>query len=186
MPSVTEENSILEKFFPPSYVVVDIETTGVSPTKNEIIELSAIRVVDNKAAETFSTLIKPKGRISSFITSLTGISNEMVCDKKPIENILGDFCNFVGSSVVLGHNVRFDVSFIRENCKKILGTDFSNPTIDTLRISRFFLPEVKNHKLATLAEHYNISTAGHHRGLVDCEITYQLHQRLRCELDLSR
>jgi len=186
VPSVTEEELILEKFFPPSYVVVDIETTGVSPTKNEIIELSAIKVVNNETTETFSTLIKPKGRISSFITSLTGISNQMVSDKEPIENVIGNFFNFVGNSIVLGHNVRFDMSFIKINCKKILGFDFTNPTIDTLRISRLLLPEVKNHKLSTLAEHYGISSAGHHRGLFDCEMTYQLHQKLRQELNLSR
>ena len=186
MPSLTEENAIIEKFFPSSYVVVDIETTGVSPTKNEIIELSAIRVTDNKITGTFSKLIKPKGRISSFITSLTGISNQMVSDKEPIEDVIGDFCNFVGGSVVLGHNVRFDMSFIRTNGKRILGHDFLNSTIDTLRISRLLLRDIRNHRLVTLAEHYGISSLGHHRGLVDCEITYQVHQKLRKELDSIR
>lgn len=182
MPALSEEQSLIEKFFPSSYAVVDIETTGLNPVKNEIIELSALKICDNKVVDRFTTLIKPNGKIPSFITGLTGISNEMVKDAKPIESILADFCSFVGNSVILGHNVSFDMRFIKENCKRHLDKEFANSTIDTLKISRKLLPNIKNHKLSTLADHYGISSEGHHRGLVDCEITYNVHQQLRNEI----
>ena len=182
MQLLSEAQNLVEKFFPSSYVVVDIETTGLNPIRNEIIELSALKVQDNTIVDSFTTLIKPNEKIPTFITSLTGISNEMVKNAQPVENILADFCNFVGNSVILGHNVSFDMRFIKENCKRHLDKEFANSTIDTLKISRKLLPNIKNHKLSTLADHYGISSEGHHRGLVDCEITYNVHQQLRQEI----
>ena len=165
--------------FVDSYTVVDIETTGLNPVKNEIIELSAIKITNNMPEKVFSTLIKPKNPISGFITSLTGISNLMVQNETSIEDVMQSFYDFVGESIILGHNVHFDMNFIRANSKRILNKNFPNKTLDTLKLARKILSDVPNYKLDTLAKYYNISTEGHHRGLTDCQITNKLYQNLR-------
>jgi DNA polymerase III subunit epsilon len=157
--------------FPADYVVLDIETTGLNPSNDEIIELSAIRIIDGVQVDSFSTLIKPINRINKFITDLTGITNQMVADAPDIESALPLFCTFVGDSVVVGHNVNFDINFIYDNLQRCLNKPFSNEFIDLLRIARKNLPDLENHKLKTLSEHFDIDTTDSHRGLKDCTMT---------------
>jgi DNA polymerase III subunit epsilon len=157
--------------FPADYVVLDIETTGLNPSNDEIIELSAIRIIDGVQVDSFSTLIKPMCRINKFITDLTGITNQMVADAPDIESALPQFCTFVGDSVVVGHNVNFDINFIYDNLQRCLNKPFSNEFIDLLRIARKTLPDLENHKLKTLSEHFDIDTTDSHRGLKDCTMT---------------
>ncbi len=164
---------------PNNYVVVDIETTGLNPVKNEIIELSAIKVVDNKIFEKFSYLIKPNEVVGWFITNLTGITNDMLKNAPTIEEVLPEFHNFVAKEIIVGHNIRFDISFIKAHSKRVFDTDFVNKSVDTLKIARKVLPQLQSYKLQSIAEHYKIKTAGLHRGLVDCEITYQVLTNLR-------
>jgi len=98
--------------FPSGYVALDIETTGLDPSVDEIIELAAIRVRDGVRADTFASLVKPRNTISGFITELTGITNDMVSGAPRVESILPQFCEFIGGDVVVGHNVNFDINFI--------------------------------------------------------------------------
>ena len=97
--------------FPSKYVVLDIETTGLDPSYNKIIELSAIRVVNNAEVDSFSSLVKPINPIDDFITGLTGITNDMVLEAPSIEDVLPQFCEFVGGNVIVGHNVNFDILY---------------------------------------------------------------------------
>ena len=157
--------------FPSDYVVVDIETTGLNPSYDEIIELAAIRVVDNVQVDTFSSLVKPMNPIGNFITDLTGITNDMVSKAPTIEDILPKFSEFVGSDIVVGHNVNFDINFIYDNLMGCSQKAFDNDFIDLLRIARKALPELDNHKLKTVSNYFNVNTSGAHRGLKDCEIT---------------
>lgn len=157
--------------FPSSYVVLDIETTGLDPSFDEIIELSAIRVIDNIQADSFSSLVKPMNPISNFIKDLTGITNDMVSKAPNIEDILPQFYKFIGEDVVVGHNVNFDINFIYDNLMNCSNKAFDNEFIDLLRISRKLLPELKNHKLKTLSENFKIDTVGAHRGIKDCTMT---------------
>ena len=122
--------------FPDNYTVIDIETTGLSNTKNEIIELSALRIRNDKISETFSTLVKPRGYINSFIQNLTGITNEMVDEAPVIEGILDKYVNFIGDDTVVGHNVKFDIGFINNNCIKYYDKQFSNFSIDTCKLAK--------------------------------------------------
>jgi len=181
--NITLDKAQKEILFPHSFVVVDIETTGLSPLKNEIIELSAIKIVHHEVKDIFTTLIKPKGKISGFITGLTGISNAMVEKQPKIEDVIESFYQFTKDSIILGHNVRFDVSFIKANCKKILDKDFSNQTLDTLKIAKKIIPSMPNYKLETLANSYGISTKGHHRSLADCEMTFKVFECLKNEIE---
>jgi len=164
--------------YPKDYVVVDIETTGLSPDKSEIIEISAIKVINGSEEETFSRLIKPKGRVSSFITSLTGITNSMLENAFDLENVLTEFKNFSDGYVIMGHNVKFDIRFLNFYMQKILEKPFDNDYIDTLRVSRKLLPKLRSHRLGILAEYYGIDTRGMHRALKDCEVTNYCYNQM--------
>lgn len=160
------------------YTVIDIETTGLSPTNNEIIELSALKVRNDIVIEKFSALIKPKEIISGFISHLTGITDELVCESLPVEGVLPEYVKFIADDVILGHNVNFDINFIYDNLKKHNGREFSNDYIDTMRLSRKHL-RLKSNSLKSLAKHYKVDLKGHHRALNDCLITFNIYQNIK-------
>lgn len=91
--------------FPSDYVVIDIETTGLDPLYDEIIEVSAVRYIDNVMSDRYVSLVKPENPISDFIANLTGITNDMVSNSQPIETVLPQFLDFVGSNPLVGHNI---------------------------------------------------------------------------------
>lgn len=109
--------------FPSNYIVFDIETTGLNPKQDEIIEIGAVKIVNHQVVDTFSELIRPNQKISSFITQLTGITNEMVQEAKDIETVLAEFLLFINDQILIGHNVQFDLSFIRFNFEHYLGIE---------------------------------------------------------------
>jgi len=162
-----------------NYTVIDIETTGLSPMHDEIIELSAIRVRDNQIIEEFTSLVKPENEISDFITRLTGITNEMVKSAPTIKDAIMDYVNFIGDSLLLGHNIHFDINFIYDNCWIYSKKCFNNNFVDTLMLSRKVEPRLLSHKLGGLASHYSIKTIGAHRGLADCHTTHMLYGILK-------
>ena len=172
--------SLLE--IPDSFVVFDIETTGLNTSYNEIIEIGAIKVIDNKIVDTFHTLIKPKQEINSFITNLTGITNDMVSDAPSIKEALLNFLNYIGLLPLVGHNVNFDINFVYDKLLEQNLPFLSNNYVDTLRLSRKLLKDLRNHKLGDLALYYNISYEGAHRGLKDAEITLRVLYKLQEEI----
>ena len=167
-----------QRELPESYCVIDIETTGLCHIKSEIIELSALRIKNNKIAAKFSSLVKPNAPIRWGISNLTGITNAMVKDERKIDVVLKEFCNFVGNDVVVGHNVSFDLRFIKAACKNCFNQEFTNDYSDSLKLARRLLPNLGSYKLENLAKHFSIDTTGHHRGLVDCEITFEVIKNL--------
>lgn len=166
--------------FPSDYTVVDIETTGLSPDKCEIIEISALRVRNDEIVDTFSTLIKPSKKIDPFIVRLTGITDDMVAEAPKIKAVLPEFMNFVAEDYILGHNVNFDINFIYDNWKKYFKKEFNNDYIDTMKLSRVHC-DLPSHRLKALAKHYDVSIKGHHRALVDCEITFKIYKHIKNE-----
>lgn len=163
--------------YPENYVVLDIETTGFSPENDEIIELSALRVVNNNVVEEFSELVNPERYVSSYITNLTGISQQMLYNASKIPDVLNRFMEFVSDSMIMGHNVTFDIGFIDNKLKKHFNSDFNNDYIDTLKIARKMLPNLKSKKLGMIAQHFNFNTDGMHRGLKDCIVTNMCYQK---------
>ena len=160
------------------YTVVDIETTGLSNRNDDIIEISALKIRNNQIIDKFSSLAKPKQAVKAYINKLTGISNEMLANAPEIEKVLPEFVTFAGHDILLGHNIKFDMGFLRAKCLKILNCQFENKSIDTCLIAKRLLYPLKNHKLKTIAEYYNISTIGHHRALNDCYITFEIYKKL--------
>ena len=163
---------------PNNYVVFDIETTGLDPEFDEIIEIGAVKIKDGIKIDTFNSLIKPEYERDEFITELTGITNGMVENAPSIDEVLPKFMDFTRDYIIIGHNVNFDINFIYDNLEELNISPITNDFVDTLRISRRLIPELKHHKLSDLANYFNIDTNGSHRALKDVEITSEVLNNL--------
>lgn len=161
---------------PSDYTAIDIETTGLDPSYDEIIEIGAIKVRNNKITNKFSSLVKPESEISEFIEELTGITNEMLSTAPEIENVLPDFVEFINNDTLLGHNIHFDINFLYDSLMQIYDHKLSNNFVDLMRLARKAYPDFKNHKLITIAKNLNVNIDVTHRSLADCSITHQCFQ----------
>lgn len=168
--------------FPEKYVVIDLETTGLSTEWDRIIEIGAIKVENGKIIETFQQLIYPEREIDSFIENLTGITNEMLSAAPKIQEVLPLLDKFIGDSLVLGHNVNFDINFLYDDYEIHLNKPFKNNFIDTMRISRKLYPELEHHRLIDIITHLNVTASNLHRALNDCEYTYKCYEKMKTEI----
>ncbi len=167
--------------FPESYTIIDLETTGLSPAWDSIIELSAIKIQNGNIIDQFSSLVNTSCgiQLDSFITELTGITQEMI-DRAPVINsILPKYLEFIGNDIVIGHNVNFDLNFLYDNSMDYMNAPFSNDYIDTMRLSRRVHPEFSHHRLSDLAERYGVDYSGAHRSLLDCRITFECFNHIK-------
>lgn len=166
--------------FPDSYVVIDIETTGLSPEYDSIIEVGAIKYSSGKGVDQFSSLIQPSWQyldgnfIDSYIEKLTGITNEMLAEAPTAELVLPKFYDFIKDSLLVGHNVNFDINFLYDNFENCINKSLSNNFVDTMRISRTLHPEDSHHRLSDLLSRYSIVPSTSHRALADCESTHAI------------
>lgn len=160
-----------------NYIALDIETTGTSPEKNKIIEIGAVKVIDGKEKETFSKLINPECSIPYFITGITGIDNSMVKGSPTIETVMPEFIDFCEEYPILGHNLRFDHSFLSVNAQRI-NMKFSGNGIDTLKIAKKCIKDVECRKLDYLCKYYNIEDKNHHRALNDAVAASRLYMKM--------
>ena len=165
------------------FIVLDLETTGLDPAKDKIIEIGAIRFVDGKEEESFEEMINPQIPIPDFITKLTGISDKDVKSAPTIDKKLGELIDFLDDSIILGHQVNFDAAFI-EYLLRVEEEDFrnwendstrfkyfKNKRLDTLFFSRIFLPFLPRMNLGTVAAHYKIDLENAHRATDDARAT---------------
>lgn len=166
-----ESNSLNHKIDNISFTVVDVETTGLSARNERIIEIALVKVENLKIVEKFSTLINPQRQIPSFISMLTGITNSDVKDAPLFHQVYPVLLEKTESSVLCGHNLQFDLSFLR-NEVQLIGDDF-NPshTLCTLKLARKLFPHLKSRSLTPLAYHLNIKNKNSHRALGDAETT---------------
>lgn len=163
----------------PDYVVFDLETTGMSPAADEIIEISAVRVKEREIVDTFSTLVNPGRPIPWQATAVNGITDEMVRSAPEIAEALADFLAFIGDFVLVGHNIHsFDLKFIYEKAEKLFGKTVGNDYIDTLYMARQCLPGLSHHKLVDVASYFHISVEGAHRALNDCIMNLKCYEKL--------
>jgi len=149
------------------YVIFDIETTGLSIVNNKIIEIAGVKMKDGKEIDRFATFVNPHERIPYNIQQLTNINDDMVRDAPELEDVLPKFLDFVGDSVLVAHNARFDMGFIQANCKSLGLPAVTNPSLDTLEMARLLFPTMKNHRLNTLADKFKVSLDNHHRAIDD-------------------
>lgn len=164
---------------PYNYIMFDIETTGLDAENDEIIELSAIKVINGIPFQSFDTLIKPTNPIPAFITKINGITNKMVKDSPEIIKVLPEFCSFIEDLPVLGYKVDFDASFINSQLMKYFGKQFGNQVLDVLEVAQSAIPELHNHKLGTVSNYLGLDTEGTHRALKDCELTNECYNHCK-------
>lgn len=162
-----------------SFSVVDLETTGLSPCNDSIIEISALKVIDNVVVDSFSQLVNPGFEIDSFISNLTGITNEELSSAPSIDEVLPDFREFIGDDIILGYNVNFDINFLYENYNEVFGEPFTSDFIDGLRFARKLFPLMRHRRLAEMAEIFEIPVEISHRALADCETTLACYNALK-------
>lgn len=163
---------------PNDYTVVDLETTGLSPSCDEIIECAAIRVRGGRIVEEFQSLIHPSIPVSEFIAELTGITNEMLDGQPDIAEILPGFIDFIGDDVILGHNIGFDINFIYDTVNRILDRVFGNDFVNTVRVAKKAVPGLSHYRLSDLCAHFGIDSSAAHRALNDCRMTHAIYQRM--------
>ncbi len=159
------------------YTVVDIETTGLSPTDDVIIELAALRVRNHQVVASYNQLINPQRPISPFIQNLTGITNEMVADQPTLIEVAALFVGFLGDDLLVGHNIaRFDAMFLNNQVPYL---SHFYKVIDTLWIARKLLrSQCPDMKLSTIAQFFGIDQSGAHRALNDTLITQTCYEKM--------
>lgn len=156
-----------------SIVALDIETTGLDADKDAIIEIGAVRFKGNRVEDEWTTLIHPGRRIPPFITQLTGITDQMVSQAPPIQAVIHDLANFAGNAPVLGHNVRFDLSFLRR-----YGILTNNEVVDTYDLAAVLRPDAGRYNLGALAQILGVLLPATHRALDDARATRGVFLRL--------
>jgi len=158
-----------------SLVVLDFETTGLSPNNGDrAIEIGAVRLEQGVVTDKFQALMNPGFRISSFIEQYTGINNNMLKSAPPCDSVMADFCDFIGEDNLLAHNAAFDRKFLDAELDSISRT-YPGEFLCSLLVSRRINIHAPNHKLGTLVNYKNISAEGDfHRALFDAEMTAKL------------
>ncbi|MBO5745431.1 MAG: PolC-type DNA polymerase III, partial [Clostridia bacterium] len=151
------------------FIVFDIETTGLSALSCAITEIGAVKVKNGEVLAVFNTFADPECHIPESITELTGITDEMVKGAPSQEEAVRSFLEFAGGGMLIAHNAGFDVGFIRSVCEKNK-IPFKNSYLDTVALSKYVNPELKKHKLDTLAEYFELGEFNHHRASDDSEM----------------
>lgn len=162
--------NVAEQTFDDVFVVLDLETTGLNAEKDKITEIGAVKIVNGRITEKFSSFVNPEVPIPNFITKLTGITNEMVEDSPTIEPVMLEFLEFINGAVLVAHNAPFDMGFIKHNAK-IMGEHVNNPVVDTLQLCRKMFPRLGRYKLNIVANHLNVELENHHRAVDDSKAT---------------
>ena len=163
------EESLPTELTDKTIVVFDFETTGVDYMNHGITEIGAVKMVNGKAVEQFTTLVKPDYRISEENSKITGITEDMVKDAPKITAVIPDFIKFIDGCTLVAHNADFDMKFLKRFAGAS-GYEVKNPVIDSLELARQTLPELKHHDLHTVCDHFSI-VFHHHRALSDAYAT---------------
>lgn len=165
------------------FVVFDLETTGAKTPPCRVTEIGAYKVIGGEIVGEFHTLVNPEMPIPFFITMLTGINDSMVRDAPKFGEVAADFLNFIGDSVLVAHNAGFDMRFLNYEVNRLF-EDYrlANPSLCTVQLSRKLLPDIENHKLKTVAEHFSVELINHHRANADALATAKIFINLLADL----
>lgn len=166
----------MESIMTDSYVCVDLETTGLDPKRDKIIEIGAVKVEHGEVTGHFSEVVNPMRKLDTRITELTGIDDDILEDARTVGEVLPDFLEFAGEAPILGHSVLFDFSFLK---RAAVNQDlvYERCGIDTLKIARKYLPELESRSLAYLCGHFGIPHHAH-RAYEDAGATVRLYEKL--------
>lgn len=161
-----------------SYTAIDLETTGLDPKRDRIIEIGAVKVVEGRIAEEYASFVNPRRQLERRITELTGIDDGMLEQAPEIGDVIGDVVRFCGELPILGHHVIFDYSFLKRAAVN-QGLPFEKTGIDTLAICRKFMPEDEKKNLLSAARFYGVEPDASHRALADAKTAHFLYQAMK-------
>ncbi|KYG89605.1 PolC-type DNA polymerase III [[Bacillus] sp. KCTC 13219] len=157
-----------------TFVVFDVETTGLSTVYDTIIELAAVKIQNGQVIGRFERFANPHKPLTANIIDLTHITDDMLRDAPEVEDVVREFHEFIGDSIVVAHNASFDIGFLYVAYQKYGISNDKHPVIDTLELSRMLNPTLKNHRLNTLCKRYGVELTQHHRAIYDTEATGEL------------
>ena len=160
------------------FCVVDVETTGLSPRSNNIIEIGLVRISSLKIVDKFQSLINPGRNIPYYISNITGITNDEVFNSPFFEDIADEISSFISTSILAGHNVSFDKSFIRKEFNCCNQTVINNLSICTRKLAGRLYPELKKKSLGSICRHLNLHNKNAHRALPDAEVTAKVFLKM--------
>lgn len=182
---------------PLNYIVIDTETTGLDYEYCHIIEVSALKYLDGKLVDTFTSLVQPPlqqiysfsdddddGKwvsyyVDDFITDITGITNEMLASAPMPSEVFPKLSDFIGNSLLIAHNAHFDINFLYDSFLNHCTDPLTNDFIDTLRIARKVFPNLRHHRLSDVASACGVSQQMAHRAEADCIVTAQCYEAMR-------
>ncbi|MBC7581587.1 3'-5' exonuclease [Aeromicrobium sp.] len=165
-------------------VFLDIETTGGSPLRSRITEIGALRVEDGQVVAKFSQLLNPEQHVPSFITKLTGISDDMLWDAPQFRSIADNLEVFLDGSIFIAHNVNFDYSFIKAAFAEMGGT-FNMDRMCTARLSRRLYPDQPRHNLDTIIQRHGFVVEDRHRAYDDAKVLFEFYEKAVAEHGLE-
>lgn len=160
-----------------SYIALDLETTGLDPKQEKITEIAALKIVDGIVTEQLVTFVNPMRKLEGHITRLTGITDQMLEDAPAIEAVMEDAAAFIGDLPILGHNIMFDYSFLKQAAVNS-HLEFEKEGLDTLKLCRAFMPPDLKRNLSCACAYYRISQSAAHRARADAEAAHMLYQEL--------
>ena len=161
------------------FITIDIETTGLDPEKDEILEIAAIKYIENNEAEIFSRVVKVQNPLTKEISELTGITDDFLLKNgMDIETALKDFWDFVGRAKLVGYNISFDMSFLRNASIEHKIKMQANKCIDILQLARRKVKGTKNYKMPTVASALGIEMVQKHRAESDCRLAFEIYRKL--------
>mgnify|MGYP000314342697 CR=1 FL=1 len=156
-----------------TYCVLDLETTGISITREKITEVGIMKVKNGEVIDEFEIFVNPEKPIPQRVVEVTNITDEMVKDAETIDKVFPKILEFVGDSIIVAHNASFDVGFLKHNAK-LLGYEFNNTYIDTLPLAKDLFPDLKKYKLGKIADNLGIKVEVAHRALDDVDTTVKV------------
>lgn len=154
-----------------TFVVVDVETTGMSAIEDRITEIAMMKVQDGTLVDEFSTLVNPLLTIPAHITSITGIDNVMVQNAPPAREVVPFIAEFLGDAIFVAHNAAFDWGFVSHTARRERGIELENQKLCTVKLSSRILPHLPSKSLGPVAEHLNITIPERHRASGDAYAT---------------
>lgn len=166
------------------YIVVDLETTGLAPKTDRILEVGAWKVADGQFVQKFHRMVDPGMKVPERITALTGICDSMVQGQPMIDTVFREFVEFAGELPLLGHNLMFDYAFLKHAAAN-LKIPFERAGADTLKITRKVLSELPSRKLCDLCAYFEIPQRKAHRADEDAYVTALLYEKLKNRFEIN-
>ena len=162
------------------FVVLDLETTGLSHLKDHIIEVAALRIRQEDITARFHALVRCPISLPGSVSALTGLTDEKLeREGRPLSEVLEECLKFIGTDLLVLHNAAFDYGFLQVGCKKVGLHSPRNQCLDTLKLARQKLNKLDSYSLEAVSTYFGLDTTGCHRAQKDCELTYGIYQKLK-------